>query len=117
MAQPTIVFVLGAPGAGKGTQCAKIVERYGWTHLSTGDLLRNEVAEGTELVSRSGGGWGGAREPSVARRAGLGAAKLAARPPTHRPPTHVPTRPHAEPSPPCPTQPPAPARLTWPQAR
>eukprot|EP00798_Chlamydomonas_sp_ICE-L_P009185 gene9185-16322_t len=45
----TVVFVLGAPGAGKGTQCAKIVERYGWTHLSTGDLLRAEVAAETDL--------------------------------------------------------------------
>jgi len=44
-----IVFVLGAPGAGKGTQCAKIVEHYGWNHLSTGDLLRQEVAAGSEL--------------------------------------------------------------------
>lgn len=37
-----VVFVLGAPGAGKGTQCAKIVERYGFVHLSAGDLLRAE---------------------------------------------------------------------------
>ncbi|GLI68217.1 hypothetical protein VaNZ11_012561, partial [Volvox africanus] len=45
----TIVFVLGAPGSGKGTQCEKIVEKYGWTHLSTGDLLRNEVLGETEM--------------------------------------------------------------------
>lgn len=51
MAPGTILFVLGAPGAGKGTQCARIVEKYGWAHLSTGDLLRKEVADGTELVS------------------------------------------------------------------
>jgi len=38
----TVVFVLGGPGAGKGTQCAKLVERYGFTHLSAGDLLRAE---------------------------------------------------------------------------
>ncbi|GAX74484.1 hypothetical protein CEUSTIGMA_g1933.t1 [Chlamydomonas eustigma] len=44
-----IVFVLGAPGAGKGTQCARIVQHYGWSHLSTGDLLRKEVSEGTAL--------------------------------------------------------------------
>ncbi len=37
--------------AGKGTQCAKIVDKYSWTHLSTGDLLRKEVKQGTELVS------------------------------------------------------------------
>ncbi|EFJ45941.1 adenylate kinase [Volvox carteri f. nagariensis] len=49
MDKVTIVFVLGAPGSGKRTQCEKIVENYGWTHLSTGDLLREEVLAGTEL--------------------------------------------------------------------
>lgn len=38
----TVVFVLGGPGAGKGTQCAKLVEQHGFTHLSAGDLLRAE---------------------------------------------------------------------------
>jgi adenylate kinase family enzyme len=38
----------GGPGAGKGTQCAKIVENYGFTHLSAGDLLRAEVKSGSE---------------------------------------------------------------------
>jgi len=38
-----IVFVLGGPGSGKGTQCEKIVEKYGFCHMSTGDLLREEV--------------------------------------------------------------------------
>lgn len=38
-----IAFVLGGPGSGKGTQCARIVETYGFTHLSAGDLLRNEI--------------------------------------------------------------------------
>lgn len=42
-----IVFVVGGPGSGKGTQCAKIVEKYGFTHLSSGDLLREEVASGS----------------------------------------------------------------------
>ncbi|EOO01930.1 putative uridylate kinase protein [Phaeoacremonium minimum UCRPA7] len=37
-----VVFVLGGPGAGKGTQCAKLVSDYGFTHLSAGDLLRAE---------------------------------------------------------------------------
>lgn len=37
-----VVFVLGGPGAGKGTQCSKIVEKYGYAHLSAGDLLREE---------------------------------------------------------------------------
>ena len=40
--KPNIVFVLGGPGAGKGTQCANIVEKYGYVHLSAGDLLRAE---------------------------------------------------------------------------
>ncbi|OUC40549.1 UMP-CMP kinase family protein [Trichinella nativa] len=37
-----VVFVLGPPGCGKGTQCRKIVENYGLVHLSAGDLLRAE---------------------------------------------------------------------------
>lgn len=40
--KPKVVFVLGAPGAGKGTQCSKIVDEYGYVHLSAGDLLREE---------------------------------------------------------------------------
>ncbi|XP_060686422.1 UMP-CMP kinase [Hemiscyllium ocellatum] len=49
MMRPQVVFVLGGPGAGKGTQCAKIVKKYGYTHLSAGDLLRSERSkEGTE---------------------------------------------------------------------
>ncbi|KAG9256942.1 uridylate kinase [Emericellopsis atlantica] len=38
----TVLFVLGGPGAGKGTQCAKLVAQHGFTHLSAGDLLRAE---------------------------------------------------------------------------
>ncbi|KAF2740549.1 UMP-CMP kinase-like protein [Polyplosphaeria fusca] len=38
----TVIFVLGGPGAGKGTQCAKLVSDYGFRHLSAGDLLREE---------------------------------------------------------------------------
>lgn len=38
----TVVFVLGGPGAGKGTQCANLVSDYGFKHLSAGDLLREE---------------------------------------------------------------------------
>ena len=44
-----IAVLLGAPGAGKGTQAQLAAESQGWTHLSTGDLLRSEVAAGTEL--------------------------------------------------------------------
>ncbi|KCV73276.1 hypothetical protein H696_00818 [Fonticula alba] len=40
----TIIFVLGGPGAGKGTQCAKIVKDFDFVHLSAGDLLREEQA-------------------------------------------------------------------------
>lgn len=39
---PNVIFVLGGPGAGKGTQCLKIVDSYGYVHLSAGDLLRAE---------------------------------------------------------------------------
>ncbi len=53
--KPQVVFVLGGPGAGKGTQCGKIVEEFGWIHLSAGDLLRSECeshSEVGELISR-----------------------------------------------------------------
>jgi len=43
------VILLGAPGAGKGTQAKQIVERYGIPQISTGDLLRDHVARGTSL--------------------------------------------------------------------
>jgi adenylate kinase len=43
------VILLGAPGAGKGTQAKKIMEVYGIPQISTGDLLRENVAQGTEL--------------------------------------------------------------------
>jgi len=46
-AKPGVVFVLGGPGAGKGTQCGKIVDAFGWTHLSAGDLLRAERKSGS----------------------------------------------------------------------
>ncbi|XP_015924410.1 UMP-CMP kinase [Parasteatoda tepidariorum] len=42
MVKPQVVFVLGAPGAGKGTQCQRIVDTFGYVHLSAGDLLRAE---------------------------------------------------------------------------
>lgn len=44
-----VIFILGGPGSGKGTQCEKIVEKYGFTHLSSGDLLRAEVESGSDL--------------------------------------------------------------------
>jgi len=46
------LILLGAPGSGKGTQAAKIVEDFGYKHVSTGDLLRKEIASGSELGKR-----------------------------------------------------------------
>jgi adenylate kinase len=46
---PIRILMLGAPGSGKGTQGARLAERYDARHVSTGDLLRAAVAEGTEL--------------------------------------------------------------------
>jgi adenylate kinase len=46
------LILLGAPGSGKGTQAAKLVEELTYQHISTGDLLRNEVASGSELGNR-----------------------------------------------------------------
>ncbi|XP_018875593.3 adenylate kinase isoenzyme 5 isoform X2 [Gorilla gorilla gorilla] len=43
-----IIFIIGGPGSGKGTQCEKLVEKYGFTHLSTGELLREELASESE---------------------------------------------------------------------
>jgi len=47
--QPKVVFVLGGPGSGKGTQCERLRDEFGYTHLSMGDLLRAEVASGSAL--------------------------------------------------------------------
>lgn len=43
-----IIWILGGPGSGKGTQCEKIVEKFNFSHFSTGDLLRAEVTAGTD---------------------------------------------------------------------
>jgi len=49
------IVLLGAPGAGKGTQCKNIVARYGLLHLSSGDILRQERAAGTKLGKKARG--------------------------------------------------------------
>ena len=46
---PIRLVIFGRQGAGKGTQCDRIVEHYGVTHLSTGDMFRAAVSGGTEL--------------------------------------------------------------------
>lgn len=43
------LVVFGAPGSGKGTQSAKLIDEYGLYHISTGDLLRDHIARGTDL--------------------------------------------------------------------
>lgn len=46
-------MILGAPGSGKGTQAALLKEMYGIPHIATGDILRTEVAEGTNLGKKA----------------------------------------------------------------
>jgi adenylate kinase len=43
------LILFGPPGAGKGTQSAKLIEKYSLTHISTGDLFRKHLKEGTPL--------------------------------------------------------------------
>jgi len=47
------VVLLGAPGSGKGTQAVKISEWYGIPHISTGDIFRSNIKEGTELGKKA----------------------------------------------------------------
>lgn len=53
MTQPLRLVIFGRQGAGKGTQSQKLIERYGAIHISTGDMLRAAVSEGTELGHRA----------------------------------------------------------------
>lgn len=51
--EPNIVFVLGGPGAGKGTMCELAESQLGWTHLSTGELLRAELDSDSDFETDS----------------------------------------------------------------
>lgn len=51
------LIIFGPPGAGKGTQAVNIVEKYGVAHISTGDILRGAVKNGTELGQKAKNTW------------------------------------------------------------
>ena len=63
------IILLGAPGAGKGSQAAIITEKYGIPHISTGDVLRANIKQGTELGKFAKGIW---TRRACARRSGGG---------------------------------------------
>ncbi len=54
-AKKRLIVVLGPPGAGKGTQAVKVAERYSITHISTGDIFRAAIKEGTEVGLKAKG--------------------------------------------------------------
>lgn len=49
------IVIFGAPGSGKGTQSDLMIEKYGFGHISTGDVLRSEIKKGTELGNTAKG--------------------------------------------------------------
>ncbi len=51
------IIMLGAPGAGKGTQAKQIADRYNIPHISTGDIFRANIKNGTELGKRQKSLW------------------------------------------------------------
>ena len=55
------IVLFGPPGSGKGTQAWKIIAKYNLVHVSTGDMLREEVADQTELGNEGQGDYGQGR--------------------------------------------------------
>ena len=53
--KPRVLFLLGGPGSGKGTIGSGLVEKFGFVHMSAGDLLRAEVMKGGELAEELNG--------------------------------------------------------------
>ena len=51
--KPMKIIMLGAPGAGKGTQAKKIAEKFQIPHISTGDIFRANIKAGTELGKKA----------------------------------------------------------------
>ena len=51
------IILFGPPGSGKGTQSEKLIAAYGLVHLSTGDILRREIAQATELGLEAKNSW------------------------------------------------------------
>jgi adenylate kinase len=49
----TNIVLFGPPGAGKGTQSEKIIDKYGFVHIATGDLFREHLRQGTELGNKA----------------------------------------------------------------
>ena len=70
------IIMLGAPGAGKGTQAKMIAEKYGIPHVSTGDIFRANIKNGTELgmeaknrmIARTAMYWMDSPEPFLRQR-------------------------------------------------
>ncbi len=52
MAKTKVITLLGAPGAGKGTQAKMLADKYGYKHVSTGEVLREAVSQGTPLGAK-----------------------------------------------------------------